>query len=255
MKKRFFALICAAVAFCLCLSGCGDNSDKHLKSIQSAGTIKVAVPADYAPYSFKNDITGEYDGIDVQVGRNIAEALGVSFEAVPVETADLISTVKSGDADIAIGRIPDSEKLRYDNLVSTSYDVGHIYAVTKKGNPKNTAGSFENCTVAASEKLNSSVITTLKGIDKISLQFVDKYDIIKSGILDNSIAGYVCYIKDAMELIKNDGLQAQTISNIDIENYVVITKSDSYTLLDAINNAITDMVENGRITEITGTYM
>ena len=257
MIKKIVAAICIAAMPCLFLSGCGTtDTDKQLKSIQKAGVIKVAVPKDYAPYSFLNEITGEYDGIDVQIGRDIASALNVSFEAVPIEDKnDLAAAVKKGFADIALGRIADDRELRYNNITSTSYDMGHIYAVTKKGDTKATLGAFEGDSVAASTKLSKSVKNNLNQISEISLQFYDEYDIIESGILDGSISGYVCYMKDMMELIKNEKLQAQVISNISNENYVAVVRKDSYGLLDIINNTLEDMIESNRISEITDMYM
>ena len=53
-----------------------------MEDIMERGTIRIGTTGDYIPMSYLNPVTGEYEGIDAEISKIIAESLGVSMEYV-----------------------------------------------------------------------------------------------------------------------------------------------------------------------------
>src|SRR5687768_4542947 len=95
---RLLAVL-ALVIGTLVVAGCGDDDDDDggsgggggdqaadvkqypanstLGKIQEAGEITIGVKYDVPPFGFENPQSGEIEGFDVDIGRYIAEDLGV----------------------------------------------------------------------------------------------------------------------------------------------------------------------------------
>ena len=74
----------------------------HLEEILSRGTIKIGTTGDYIPMSYFNKKTGEYEGIDAEISKIIAESLGVKIEYVPTTWKNLSQDTLDGKFDIAL---------------------------------------------------------------------------------------------------------------------------------------------------------
>ncbi len=70
----------------------------------SAGVLRVGMTGDYRPFSQRDD-AGNYSGLDVDMARNLAEALGVRLEIVPTKWAALLADLGGGKFDIGMGGI------------------------------------------------------------------------------------------------------------------------------------------------------
>ena len=74
----------------------------HLEDIAARGTIRIGTTGDYIPMSYLNPATGEYEGIDAELSRIIAESLGVAIEYVPTTWPTLAADMQAGKFDIAL---------------------------------------------------------------------------------------------------------------------------------------------------------
>ncbi len=109
MVLRFF-ILCAAFAFAL--SGCSSDSTSRpqpaagrtLDEIIRSGTLRVGVNPNFPPMSSygKNN---ELEGFDIEIGRAVAQALGVQVEFVTTETQQRVPFLVSNRIDIALGAL------------------------------------------------------------------------------------------------------------------------------------------------------
>lgn len=74
-----------------------------LDRIIESGTIKIAVPQDFAPFG-SVDASGNLEGYDIDVANLIAEDLGVELELVPVTSDNRIPFLQTNKADLVIDR-------------------------------------------------------------------------------------------------------------------------------------------------------
>jgi len=96
--KTITVLLFAAAYFCslpIALAG-------HLEDIAERGTIRIGTTGDYIPMSYLNPQTGEYEGIDAELSKLIAESLGVKIEYVPTTWPTLTADTLAGKFDIAL---------------------------------------------------------------------------------------------------------------------------------------------------------
>ena len=106
-------IACAACIFSLVAVACVGGGDQpsvtaqdaatvsSLDAIIEAGTIKIAVPQDFAPFG-SVDANGDLEGYDIDVANLLAEDLGVELELVPVTSDNRIPFLQTNKADLVI---------------------------------------------------------------------------------------------------------------------------------------------------------
>ena len=97
---RFFPLLAA-----LLLLATGASAQSRLDEIITRGTLRVGLTGDYRPFSERDKETGAYTGLDVDMAKNLAEALGVKLEVVPTTWGTLLPDLTDGKYDIGMGGI------------------------------------------------------------------------------------------------------------------------------------------------------
>jgi glutamate transport system substrate-binding protein len=122
--KLWRALLAMALAVAaLALAACGDDDDDDggggdggdqaaeaeqfpanttLGKIQERGEITIGVKFDVPPFGFKNPQTNEVEGFDVDVGRFIAEELGVEPKFVEAISDNRIPFLERGTVDLIL---------------------------------------------------------------------------------------------------------------------------------------------------------
>ena len=95
--KKFLIAILIAFIFSVNIAQAG-----HLEEIIERGTIRIGTTGDYKPMSYLNQKTGEYEGIDAELSKIIAESLGVKIEYVPTTWSTLTADTLAGKFDIAL---------------------------------------------------------------------------------------------------------------------------------------------------------
>lgn len=86
LRMRRRALLGSAAAFAACrLFAVDPAAARPLDDVTQTGSVRVAVYRDFPPYSWKED--GVVKGIDVDIAREVAAALGVKLDLMEV-TAD-----------------------------------------------------------------------------------------------------------------------------------------------------------------------
>lgn len=77
---------------------------RPLAAIKSAGTLRVGMTGDYAPFSLR-DPDGHITGADVTMAQALAQSLGVSLDIVPTSWKTLQADLQADRYDIAMGGI------------------------------------------------------------------------------------------------------------------------------------------------------
>lgn len=84
---------------------CDGDTDGHLARVCDAGSIIVSTDPAYPPQSFLNEETGDYEGFDIDVAREIATRLGVEVEFID-PTFDAVVAGNWGDRwDMSVGSV------------------------------------------------------------------------------------------------------------------------------------------------------
>ena len=100
------------------------GSGDLLAQIQERGEIVIAMEGTWAPWTY-HDASGELVGFDVEVGRQIAQALGVEAAFVEGEWDGLLAGLDAGRYDIMINGVDVTEER------TEAYDFSEPYAYNR----------------------------------------------------------------------------------------------------------------------------
>ncbi|SEG43706.1 transporter substrate-binding domain-containing protein [Bosea lathyri] len=75
----------------------------QLDTIQSRGALQICTTGDYKPFTLAKD--GGYEGIDIELAKSLAKAIGVEAKFVATKWSDLLADFTAGKCDIAMGGI------------------------------------------------------------------------------------------------------------------------------------------------------
>src|SRR6188508_3553135 len=79
--------------------------DGMLARVCEAGTIRVSTDPAYPPQSFLNEDTGEYEGFDIDVAKEIADRLGVEVEFTDPAFEAVVAGSWADRWDMSVGSI------------------------------------------------------------------------------------------------------------------------------------------------------
>ena len=118
--KRF----CLMIAAVILLVSCARVEAGHLEDIAARGTIRIGTTGDYIPMSYLNPATGEYEGIDAELSKIIANSLGVAIEYVPTTWPTLAADMQAEKFDIALCGISRNLARAKSMAMSDAYGEG-----------------------------------------------------------------------------------------------------------------------------------
>ena len=98
----------------------------HLEEIAERGTIRIGTTGDYRPMSYFNEKTGEYEGIDAELSKIIADSLGVKIEYVKTSWPTLTADTLAGKFDIALCGISRNYNRAKLMAMSDGYGIGRF---------------------------------------------------------------------------------------------------------------------------------
>ena len=102
MNRAKICVLTMLIAVVAILMPASFSEAGHLEDIAARGTIRIGTTGDYIPMSYLNKATGEYEGIDAELSKIIADSLGVKIEYVPTTWPNLTADTLAGKFDIAL---------------------------------------------------------------------------------------------------------------------------------------------------------
>lgn len=258
MKKIFSLLLIAFILF-----GCSNSSTNNttetkdlLAQIKEKGVITVATEGDWSPYTYHDEKTNELVGFDVELGKLIAEKLGVEVEFKETDWDSILAGVQSGTFDLGINGITYSDKRAesfnfsepylYDQTVlivlESNTDINSFEDIKGKVNTNSPGSSYAE--MAEEYGATNSYITT----------FSDTIQLLTRGDADctiNSLSVYNDYIRE-----KGDGAGIKIVDETEPEKTVIASKKDdsTNTLIEEINKILDELREDGTLAELSNKY-
>ena len=100
MKKKMVSILTAAFCASALLAGCG-SADTAKTSASSAGaaSFTVGFDAEYPPYGYMDDETGDYTGFDLELAEAVCEIYGWKLVKTPINWDAKDTELNSGAID------------------------------------------------------------------------------------------------------------------------------------------------------------
>ncbi|MGO4128000.1 transporter substrate-binding domain-containing protein [Inquilinus sp. YAF38] len=123
----------AAAALLLVLPAAAAAADRvdTLDAVAKAGVLKVCTTGDYKPFTYLDPAKGEYEGIDIDMAKDLAAALGVKVEFVKTSWKTLMADFTGGACDMAMGGISVSLPRQKQAFFSIPIDVDGKTPITR----------------------------------------------------------------------------------------------------------------------------
>ena len=219
------------------MPGCGKNGNQ----------LVMVTEAGFAPYEY-HDGSGIV-GVDVDIAREIAAAMGKELEIKDVAFDSLINELNSGKADFAAAGMSITEERKKEVDFSIEYvSSKQVVVVRKDYNKIKSVNDLNGKTISV--QLGSVADTYVTKNFKNSKIVRQKKFL--SAAEDVKAKKSECIIMDelpAKELVKNNS--ELTILKIELftDKYAIAVKKGNTELLNKINEVLEKLIEEGKIEE------
>ena len=95
------------------------------EQIMADGRVRMGV-VQYAPYWVKNSATGEWNGAMVEMGKSIAEDLGVELEMVETNWNTFVLDIQSGKIDFMLATSATPQRAKVLDFVGPMYELNFM---------------------------------------------------------------------------------------------------------------------------------
>ncbi len=154
MRRSRFICIMLALVLAFSLAGCGDqsnegNSGDVLNNIKKKNKLVIGLEGNWAPWSFHND--KELVGMDVEIGKRVAEKLGVEVDIKEDKWENLLKGINAGAYDMVINGVGITEEREDKYTFSEPYAFSHTVVITRGDSGIRTMYDLKDRVIANTE--------------------------------------------------------------------------------------------------------
>jgi ABC-type amino acid transport substrate-binding protein len=249
--------------FALGVAACGDDEEEEpaggggsaeaeqfdpstsLGKIQEKGEITIGVKFDVPPFGFENPQTNEVEGFDVDLGRAVAEKLGVEPKFIEAISDNRIPFLQDGTTDLILSTMTINAERVMEIDFSDPYYVARGRILTKTDSPIKGLEDLAGKRVCTA--LGSTYEETIREqAPKADLKLVDSYseclELIQNGAVDAVSTDDV--ILTGM-IIQDDTLHLVG-DELTVEPYGAGIKKGDKQMVDFVNGVFEEYKQDGR---------
>ncbi|SHE81346.1 ABC transporter substrate-binding protein [Alkalibacter saccharofermentans] len=251
--KKISAVLLVALLSVVLLAGCGSSAETTYEQILEDGEMTFAMTGAYPPFNFIDE-NGDLAGFDIDIANAIAEKMGVVAVPITTEWDGIIGGLTGNRFDMIIGSMAITEaRLEQVNFSDPYYyDGAQFFAPVGSG--LSSIDDLEDGRVGV--VTGTTFHDALEEMDSVGeiLQFssdVDNFMAVQQGRSDGLVTGIFV------------GLQAPAEYGVDIEpigdmlyseEIAIAIRKDDTDLLNAVNDALAEIIEDGTYAELSNKW-
>lgn len=222
------------------LWGCGGKKDP-LDILRESGTLRVALVETGAP--FAQSANGQPAGIEPDLARLTADALGVQVEYQIMDREQALDAVIAGEADLAMGGLTAETGQSKGCLSSVSYGKRFLYLVTETGDYVNSASDLDGQTVGISGNVSEQTLQGLTVSGNIRIISFPDAGQAKESLSKGEIKGFFCYQEEAEQYLDDSDMLIQNLPFLVWEEYCAQASPENTALISGLNVLIQQQTE------------
>jgi len=265
-KRKGLWLTLLVLGLALAVAGCGggqetgesgqqaDTEKTTWEQIQEEGVLVAGLDDTFAPMGYRDAQTNELIGFDIDMGAELGKRLGVEIEWQPTDWDGVIAALNSKKFDVIISGMSVTDERKEVINFSKNYVNAGIGMVVSKDNTE--ISNAEDLKQLDGERIatqtGSSGETACKelGLENVKLydQYPEAFQDLAIGRVDviivdvTTAAHYVSKKPDTYKVVGERLVE---------EPYAIGIRKDDTDLKEAIDAALTEMMEDGTLTEIS----
>jgi aspartate/glutamate/glutamine transport system substrate-binding protein len=255
-SKKLFKLALASSLAALLLAGCGkdDASSKDvLGQIKEDKKIVFGVKHDTRLFGLKNPSTGEVEGFDIDLSKELAKEMfgdDVKVEYKEVTSKTRVPLLNNGKVDAVVATMTINEERKKEvDFTDVYFDAGQSLLVKKGSKVKGLEDLKKGTKVLATKGSTSAINIKEKAPETQVLEYenyAEAFTALKSG------KGDALTTDDAIlyGMVEEDPSFELVGGTFTEEPYGIAVKKGNKELVDALNKALKSLKDSGKYDEI-----
>ena len=253
--RKFKVVVVALLALILAVCPALADGEDQLAEIKAKGEIVVATEGAWAPWTY-HDEQGNLVGFDVEVAKAIADKLGVTATFAETEWDGIFAGLDAGRYDIAANGVEVTDERAEKYNFTTPYGYIRTALIVRGDNDDIT--SFEDLAGKHTANSIASTYMTLAesyGATAVGVDTLDQtIQMVLSGRADATLNAEVSFY-DYMAVHPDANIKVVALTDDASRVSIPVRKDEkSASLLDAINQAIAELDEEGELSRISEKY-
>jgi His/Glu/Gln/Arg/opine family amino acid ABC transporter permease subunit len=244
-------------AVCLLLSLAGVASAQNaLERVRQKGELTIATDATYPPFEFKQN--GQLTGFDIELGGEIAKELGVKVNFLSLEWAGVLGALESGKCDLVMSGVTiTDERKNKGYLFSRPYFLSGQTIARRKGDTRiRSLEDLKDKIASVQAETTGQFALEKAGVPKDRIL---KFDQLQDGLTDTRNRKSDATVADlpVLKRILRQGYpDLELVGEIPVkENLGIVAWKTAPELRDAVNDALTKILADGRYAALYQKWM
>ena len=239
-------------------SGSVSNGDAAFTTV-TPGKLTMSTNASFPPYEMVAD-DGSFEGIDIEVAGAIAEKLGLELQVDDMGFEAALQAAQTGKSDMVMAGVTVTEERQAVMDFSNSYANGVQVVIVKEDSPIQTVDDLANanmigCQMGTTGYIFCSDTPENGGFGEDHVTPYDDGAAAVQALMNGQIDAVVIDNKPAQEYVAaNPGLKILD-GEFTNEDYAIGVAKGNTALLDAINDALEELSNDGTIQSIVDKYI
>ena len=238
------------------LFACSNTQSQGVEAIKAKGKLVVALNPEFAPFEYQKLVDGKNQivGSDVELAKAIAKELGVEVEFSPMSFDNVLASLDSGKADLAISGVSKTEERSQVYDFSIPYYTSKNKVIVRKSELTN----YQSVKDLAQKKVGAQKGSIQETLAKETLQDSSLVSLPKNGNLitdlkSGQLDAVILKEPVAKGFVENNPDLA--IAEFDFDNdkedsYAVAMKKDSKELKEAVDKTIQKLKDSGELDKL-----
>ena len=239
-------------------SGSVSNGDPAFTTV-TPGKLTMSTNASFPPYEMVAD-DGSFEGIDIEVAGAIAQKLGLELQVDDMGFDACLQAAQTGKSDIVMAGVTVTEERQAVMDFSNSYANGVQVVIVKEDSPIQTVDDLANanmigCQMGTTGYIYCSDTPENGGFGEDHVTPYDDGAAAVQALMNGQIDAVVIDNMPAQEYVAaNPGLKILD-GEFTNEDYAIGVAKGNTALLDAINDALEELSNDGTIQSIVDKYI
>ena len=254
INRRSFLAAAGLTAAALALTACGGSASSTASSTASsaASSEAASTSAAFPPYEMTTD-AGEFEGIDIDTAKAIAEKLGLELQIDDMDFDAALLSVQQGKADIVMAGVTVTDERKAVMDFSDSYATGIQSIIVPEGSDITSPDDLAGKKIGTQRGTTGYIYCSDDFGDDAVVAYDDGLTAVQA-LNNGQVDAVVIDNAPAKEFVAaNPGLKVLDTSYAEEDYAIGMAKGSA--LEDAVNKALEELKADGTLQAIVDKYI